>query len=419
MSPHARGGSPEVLAPESVRSPEVARSLPRTVLLLGVVSLLTDVSSEMIFTLLPAFLAATVGGAPVLLGAMEGVADLVSAGLKVQAGVWADRSRRLKPLVLLGYGISALARPWMAFITIWWQPLLIRVVDRTGKGLRGAPRDALIARAVPSGARGAAYGFHRGMDHAGAALGALVASGLLALGVSVPHVFLWAAVPGALAVGALSLVRESPPPQLDPRPQHSSLPLGEGQGEGAGQHPATLRHFLFPVGLFSLSRATDAFLLLLLTAQGAPPALLPLAWLLLHVAKAALSWPAGRLADRMGPVQVVLAGWVTYAVACGLLAVSPGVGVTLALLTVYGLYQALAEGAEKALLAELVPAEVRGRAFGLYHGLSGVMALGAGVWFGLVWQYVSPAMAWAVAGGVALAAAVMLRVMRPRLLRAV
>jgi MFS family permease len=374
--------------------------------LLGLVSLFTDASSEMIFTLLPAFLAAEVGGAAVLLGAMEGAGELVAALLKVQAGVWADRARRLKPLVLAGYGLSTFARPWMALATAWWHPLLVRVVDRTGKGLRGAPRDALIALAVPRARRGEAYGFHRAMDHAGAAVGALLATVLLAAGLQVRSIFLWAAVPGALAMLALLLVREAPRP---PRP-----PAGTAAGPAAhapppdAPLPRALRAFLLPVGLFALARGTDAFLLLLLTAQGAAPATLPLAWLGLHVAKSALSWPAGRLADRLGPERVVLAGWATYALAAGLLAASPSVGATLAVLAVFGLYQALSEGAEKALLAGLVPAEVRGRAFGLYHGVAGAAALAAGLWFGLLWEHVSPSAAWLASGGLALAASAVL-----------
>ncbi|WP_052517717.1 MFS transporter [Archangium violaceum] len=181
--------------------------LPSTVVVLGVVSLLTDISSDMSFPLLPAFLAARLPAqAPVLLGLMEGVADLISALIKYQSGVWADRARRLKPMVLLGYGLSSLMRPLMAFVTLAWHPVVIRALDRVGKGLRSSPRDALIAHSVSPDARGQAFGFHRGMDHAGAAVGSLAAMALVAVGLRVEQVFFVAAVPG--------LPRARPPADL-------------------------------------------------------------------------------------------------------------------------------------------------------------------------------------------------------------
>nr|WP_255449918.1 MULTISPECIES: MFS transporter [Myxococcaceae] len=365
--------------------------------------MLTDLSSEMIFPLLPAFLALRLpGAAPLLLGAMEGLADLVAAVLKYQSGKWADRSRRLKPLVLAGYGASSLARPLMAFVTAPWQPLLIRSLDRVGKGVRSSPRDALIAHAVPAPLRGRAFGFHRGMDHAGAALGALAAMGLLALGLQVERIFLLSAVPGALGVLAIGLARE---PERAP---------AAPSGTPAVPVPRRLGWFLGPVALFGLANATDAFLLLKLSEEGAPATLLPLAWLLLHVVKAAVSYPAGRLADRLGPARLVVAGWTLYALSYLALAAVRGVGATLAVMAVYGLYHALAEGAEKSLLTALVPAEARGRAFGLYNGLAGVTALGAGLLFGGQWTRLGSGGAFAAAAGLAGAAALGLALLLPR-----
>ncbi len=378
--------------------------LPRTVVVLGVVSLLTDVSSDMIFPLLPAFLAARLPAAPLLLGTMEGVADLVSALLKYQSGVWADRARRLKPLVLLGYGLSSAARPLMAFVTLAWQPILIRSVDRVGKGLRSTPRDALISSSVDKGARGRAFGFHRGMDHAGAALGALLAMGLVALGVSVERIFLIAAVPGVLAVVALLLVREPPRPEL---------PATEEKG-GRAPVPRRLTYYLLPVTLFGVANSTDAFLLLKLTEEGAAPELLPLAWLMLQAVKSAVSFPAGRLADRLGASRLVLAGWSLYALSYLALAWVHGVGPTLGVLAVYGLYHALAEGAEKSLLSSLVPAEAQGRAFGLYNGLAGGASLAAGLLFGLLWTAWGSTSAFLTAGVLAGVSAALLVLLLPR-----
>ncbi|HEY0093780.1 MAG TPA: MFS transporter, partial [Archangium sp.] len=241
---------PDIAAPRADR-------LPRTVWVLGVVSLLTDISSDMIFPLLPAFLAARFPAAPVLLGTMEGLADLVSSVLKYQSGVWADRARRLKPMVLLGYGLSSLTRPLMALVTLPWQPIAIRALDRVGKGMRSSPRDALIAHSVDPSMRGRAFGFHRGMDHAGAAVGALAAMLLVAVGLRVEQVFYVAAVPGLLAVVAILLVRE--PARPAPAASRALAPV-----------PGRFAYYLVPVTLFGVANSTDAFLLLKLTEEGAP-----------------------------------------------------------------------------------------------------------------------------------------------------
>jgi len=381
----------------------VGGRLPRAVVLLGLVSLLTDVSSEMIFPLLPAFLAARFPAAPLLLGAMEGLSDLVSALLKYRSGLWADRARRLKPLVLLGYGVSSLARPMMAFVTLGWQPLLVRALDRVGKGVRSSPRDAIIAHSVPEGARGRAFGFHRGMDHAGAAVGALVAMALMALGLRAEQVFLAAAVPGFLALLCIAVV-----------PEPARAPVEDGKGAALVPVPRRLAYYLVPVALFGVANATDAFLLLKLTEEGAPPALLPLAWLMLHLVKAGVSYPAGWLADRLGASRLVLAGWGLYALSYVALSQVRGIPGTLAVMAFYGLYHALAEGAEKSLLTSLVPSAACGRAFGLYNGLTGGASLAAGLLFGAVWTRWGSAPAFLFAGLLAAVSAVLLTVLLPR-----
>ncbi len=386
-------------------APRREERLPRIVLVLGGVSLLTDISSDMIFPLLPVFLAARFPEAPVLLGAMEGLADLVASLLKYQSGVWADRARRLKPMVLVGYGLSSLVRPLMAFVTLAWQPVAIRVLDRVGKGLRSSPRDALIAHSVPENARGRAFGFHRGMDHAGAAVGALAAMLLVAVGLRVEQVFLLAAVPGLLAVVALLLVREPP---------HEDSASVTVVTRALAPVPRRLAYYLVPVTLFGVANSTDAFLLLKLTEEGAPPELLPLAWLLLQAVKSAVSFPAGRLADRLGASRLVVAGWSLYALSYFALAGARGVPLTMTVIALYGLYHALAEGAEKSLLTSLVPKETRGRAFGLYNGLAGGASLAAGLLFGALWTSWGSTLAFITAGGLAGLSAVLLVLLLPR-----
>lgn len=375
--------------------------LPVSVVALGLVSLLTDISSDMIFPLLPAFLAARMGAAPVLLGAMEGVAELISSAFKLWSGRWADRAERLRPMVIGGYALASIARPLMAFVNHWWQPILIRSLDRVGKGLRTSPRDAMIAGWVAEGGRGKAFGFHRAMDNGGAALGALLAAALVGLGLRVEQVFLLAAIPGLVSLLGLAFVRE-PPIARAPVVALSLAPV-----------PRRLFAYLGPVALFGLANSTDAFLLLKLTELGAPASLLPLAWLLLQGVKAIISFPAGWVADRVGSSKVVIAGWTLYAISYVGLAFAGSVPVALAVIGFYGLYHGLSEGAERALLANLAPPEARGRAFGLYHAMSGVSSLLAGLLFGALWNWGSSRLAFLCAGSLALISAVLLVALLP------
>ncbi len=372
-------------------------TLPRAVILLGLTSFFTDASSDLIFPLLPAFLAARFAAAPLILGTMEGVAELVAASLKWWAGRAADRAARLRPLVLFGYSVSAVARPLMALVTAVWHPVVVRAFDRVGKGIRSAPRDALIASWVRPEERGRAFGLHRGMDHAGAAAGAGLAALLLWQGLRYETIFALAAIPGVLGVAMLVLVKEPPArsaPSLAALPQ-GPLPRGFGR-------------VLLPLFVFALANSSDAFVLLLLVEQGAAREILPLAWLGLHLVKAVISAPAGALADRLGHRRVLGWGWALYAVCYALLAVSPSWQWTLVILAFYGAHHALTEGAEKALIANAVPDSCRGRAFGLYHAGVGGSALVAGLLFGLLWKWGSSGAAFSLGAGLASLAVLLL-----------
>ncbi len=377
-------------------------ALPGAVIALGLVSLFTDVGAEMIFPLLPAFLAARWPDAPLLLGSMEGLAELVAAIFKWWSGRWADRARHLRPLVVTGYSLSAAARPLMALVNAWWQPLLIRSTDRIGKGIRSSPRDAMISAWVPEGGRGRAFGFHRAMDNGGAALGALCAAVLVGAGLKVETVFLIAAIPGAISVLTLLFAAE-PKRRVSVAAHRQAL----------APVPGRLFAYLGPVALFGLANATDAFLLLKLTAEGAAPQLLPLAWLMLQAVKSLVSFPAGWVADRLGSASVVAWGWALYAASYLGLALVHSVPATLVVIAFYGLYHGLSEGAERALLASLAPPEAIGRAFGLYYALGGAAALIAGLGFGALWKWIGQSVAFFSAAVTAGAATALLIALLP------
>ncbi|MBI4956639.1 MAG: MFS transporter [Myxococcales bacterium] len=371
---------------------------------LGLVSLLTDASSEAIFPLLPAFLV-SLGASGAFIGAVEGVAELVANALKYATGLVADRRARLKPLVLAGYGLSTVLRPLMAFVLAPWQALLVRAGDRVGKGVRTTPRDALIASVTPAGMRARAYGFHRAMDHAGAALGTLFATALLwGLGVelgavasaadadAMRTVFLWAGVPGVLALIALAWTPEPPrpappptaPPPTAPAPTLATAPTLE-TAPAPGLPPA-LKRALVPLVLFAFANATDAFLLVKAAKLGASPALAPLLWLALHVIKAATATRGGRLADRHGKRRALVAGWLVYGVCWGAVGLASSLPVLFVLTAAYGISHGLVEGAERGLIADLAAGGGRGRAFGAYNLLIGLASLAASVAFGAVWD---------------------------------
>lgn len=407
-----RPARPEVSAAAAAPRTAGSSRLPPTVLGLGLVSLFTDVSSEAIFPLLPAFLT-SLGASNAFIGLIEGAAELVANGLKYATGILADRRARLKPLVLVGYGLSTVVRPLVALAAAPWHVLAVRVGDRIGKGVRTSPRDALIAAATPGDMRGRAYGFHRAMDHAGAALGTLLGVGvLLALGAGTVEtasadqfrtVFVWAALPGLLAMLALALTRE-------PR---RTLPVAPPAGPSRALPPA-LKRALLPIVLFAFANATDAFVLVKAARLGAAPIVAPLLWFALHVIKAATATAGGRLADRYGKRNALALGWTVYAVTWAAVGLADTLPVLFGLTALYGTSHGLVEGAEKALIAELAAGQGRGKAFGAYNMLVGLAALAASTTFGLVWDAAGGVVAFAGSGAFALLAAGVLLWVVPR-----
>jgi len=385
------------------------KGLTRNVIILGFVSLLNDGASEMIYPLLPVFLTAVLGAGPVALGIIEGIAESTASLLKLTSGYLSDRVRRRKGWIVAGYSISNVIRPLIAIATSWPQVLALRFSDRVGKGLRTSPRDAIIADSTPPEFRGMAYGFHRAMDHGGAIIGPLLATGLLLVLHDTPQenlktVFLLSFIPGLLAVCLLFVgLREKP---VDgPRPALSS---GFNFRAAWAGMPAGFRKYLAIILAFTLGNSTDAFLLLRAQQLGVSIALLPAIWVALHVVKMGFSVPGGILSDRIGRKKVIVTGWIVYALVYGGFAFASSQWHVWALFMVYGVYFGLTEGVEKALVADFAPVHLRGSAFGLYHLIVGIGALPASLLFGLVWQKFGAAAAFGMGASLAMLASVML-----------
>ncbi|HEY8144908.1 MAG TPA: MFS transporter [Kofleriaceae bacterium] len=382
------------------------KPLPRTVIALGVVSLLTDMSSEMIYPLLPVFVAATLGGGAVSIGLIEGIAEATASLVKLASGVLSDRMARRKWLLVLGYGLAGSVRPLIALARAWPVVLLIRFADRVGKGLRGPPRDAIIADAVDADARGRAFGLHRAMDHAGAVIGPLCAFALLAIGLEARQIFLAAAVPAAAVILVLLFSVRELPRAVAPAPAgatRSPLRLVDVRGLGAD-----FRRLLVALVTFALASSTDAFLLYRMSQAGIDTAGLALVWSLHHVVKVAAAYAGGTASDRWRRRRAFLAAsWTGYAAVYAIFAAVSSPAALVAVFMVYGVFIAAPEAVEKAWVADLVPAERRGAAFGWMQAAVGLAALPASLVFGVIWWAAGPSAAFLSGSALAILAALL------------
>ncbi len=388
------------------RIPAAFRNLPRTVVALGFVSFFTDLSSEMIYPLLPLFLVDVLGAGAVALGTIEGIAESTAALLKVVSGWWTDRSRRRKPLVVGGYSLSGLVRPLIGLAGTWPVVVLLRFGDRVGKGLRTSPRDALIADVTPPQRLGAAYGLHRAMDHGGAVVGPLAAAGLLLLpGMTLRRVFVLAAVPAAVVVAVLVFAVHEQGRTAEAVAEPVSLRLGwNAMG-------TPMRRLLLALVVFTLGNSTDAFLLLRLTDAGFAATWIAVLWSLHHVVKMGANLYGGHLSDRLGRRNLIIAGWMVYAAIYAGFGLTSGTAALVALFLGYGIYFGLTEPVERAWVASLAPQESRGSAFGFYHGAIGLTALPASIIFGVIYAAAGPGAAFGTGAALALVAtALLLRV---------
>jgi len=385
--------------PSVAYAPVVQREkLKPQVLLFGLVSLLNDAASEMIYPLLPVFLTTTLGATPVIVGIIEGAADGLASILKYFAGAISDRLPRRKPLVVIGYALAAGSRALIAVAGRWPSVLTARLIDRTGKGVRSAPRDAIIADVTPVEQRGRAFGFQRALDHTGAIVGPLMALALLqGLHLQMRTVFMIAVIPGAIGVAMLiAFLRE------EPRAPKTSATTRPSSGL-----PFRFWHAIAAIALFSLANSSDAFLILQAHHAGVSTAMLPLLWAAHHVIKALFSTRAGALSDRIDRRKLLVAGWSSYAVIYFIFPYAHALTFFVALFILYAIPFTLAEGAERAWIADLVPAEARGKSFGVYYLANGMCVLAGTVLFGWIYEHVSVHAAFDTGAALALAAAIL------------
>ena len=380
--------------------------LPRTVIILGLVSFLNDTASEMITPLLPLFLTTTLGAGTAIVGLVEGVAEATASILKLISGYLADRGWNTKKLVVSGYTVSNASRPLIGLAGGWSLVLVLRFLDRVGKGIRTAPRDALIAASTDEQIRGRAFGFHRALDHSGAMLGPLLAFGLLQWGLTMEHVFMASIVPGTVLVLLLVFGLKVPPRV---KPEHHPAQL---HWKGLD---ARVKGLVLASGGLALATTPEAFLVLWANQGGISVAWVPLLWAAASGVKALVSGPAGALSDRYGRLPIVTIGWTTRVLLLIAFAWLPDEGMTVwGLFLGYAAALAFTEGAERALLGDFAPAEQQGTVFGLYHLLSGLMVLPGAVLFGVVWQWLGMSTAFAMAAVLTTIAAITLWVLAGR-----
>jgi MFS family permease len=388
------------------------QNLSGNVFALSLVSLLNDTSSEIIYPLLPTFLALTLGATPFAIGLIEGIAESVAALLKLFSGYLSDRFNNRKFPVFLGYSLASIARPLLAFAGSWQQVLAVRVTDRVGKGIRGTPRDALLADSVPPEKRGLAFGFNRAADHLGAVLGPICAFILLYFLSGSPEnptareyqqVFLFASIPVAIGLFVIVFfVKEKPHEAAEENGSVTPIKLSLKEFDG------NFKRFLIVIAVFTLSNSTDAFLLLRAEQSGVAPALLPLLWMVLHISKVLFSLIGGDLSDRIGRKTLIFSGWIVYAMVYAGFAFVNAEWQAWVLFVIYGVYFGLTEGVEKALVADLVAPEKRGTAYGFYNLAFSITVLPASVLFGLFWDRLGATPAFLISASISLCAAVLL-----------
>ena len=368
------------------------QSLPRTVWLIGLISFVNDAASEMLYPLMPLYLATVLMAGPKTLGLIEGVAEASSSIFKLVSGVIVDRSKKTKPWIVIGYFLAGIGRPLIAFANSWAWVLCIRFTDRIGKGLRSSPRDALLAESVAPNHRGLTFGLHRSMDNAGAVFGPLMAAFLLSQQVPLKDIFLWAIVPGVIAVSLALCLKEPPREKV----------LVESFSWSLEGLPPDFKRYILVAGIFALANSSDMFLLLRARELGVPQEQIPLLWATVSLITTVFGTPLSALSDKFSRKNLILIAWLAFAFFYVAMSFA---GITLLMLcglfAIYGLFKAATEGVEKALVADLAPKGMAGTAFGWFNLITGLMLLPASLLFGWLYESFSPQYAFLFSGSCA------------------
>ena len=375
-------------------------ALPRTVWLIGLISLVNDSASEMLYPLMPLYLASVLMAGPKALGVIEGIAEATSSIFKLVSGVIVDRTKKSKPWIVLGYTLAGIGRPLIAIANSWLWVLAIRFTDRMGKGLRSSPRDALLAESVNENQRGVTYGLHRSMDNAGAVIGPLLAAMFLSLGVPLKEIFLWAIVPAVITIGLALCIQE---------PHRESLPIASKFSWSMEGMPSQFKRYLLVAGIFALGNSSDMFLLLRAREIGVPQAQIPLLWAGISLITTVFGTPLSALSDTFGRKRFILIAWIAFAffyIAMGL----PGISIyeVCGLCVLYGLFKAATEGVEKALVADMAPKGLAGTAFGWFNLITGLVLFPASFIFGWIYESIAPMYAFLFSGSCALLACILM-----------
>lgn len=358
------------------------KGITRNVFLLGITSLFTDLSSQMVFPLIPLFLTGVLGAGAYAVGIVEGAAEMTASLLKVLSGYWSDKIRRRKPFVLLGYSISSFVKPLFALANIWTFVLMVRVVERMGKGLRNAPRDAIVAESCDERYRGRAYGFHRAMDGIGSVLGALLAFFLLPI-LGYRRIFLLALLPGIISVFVILFIRERAAPTGN-EPEKISVK------SGFRELPGNLKLFIAVSAVFAMGHFGYAFLLLKARNIGLADSRAILLYVLFYVVYTVCTIPAGMLSDKIGRKPLIMAGYLMFAVvSLGLVFTAGPSGIVLFFI-LYGVFYSMIDGVQRAFVVDLAPAHLKATALGAFHTAIGLTALPGGYIAGSLWDKIDP-----------------------------
>ncbi|NLD33719.1 MAG: MFS transporter [Clostridiales bacterium] len=381
----------------------------RNIIFLGLVSFFADVSTEMVYPLVPLCLTAAFGATPALVGVVEGIAESVASLLKVFSGYLSDRYQRKKPLAFLGYSTGILYKLLLVISASWAGVLAARVVDRLGKGLRTAPRDVMVAESADGAHVGQAFGVHKAMDMAGAGLGILIAWLLMAPDSGVSSfraIFLWSLLPGVLALGMFAFIREKRGPRA---PAGRMSPFAH-----ARELDGSLKLYLAVVTMFTLGNSSNAFLLLRAQAFGFTARQAVLMYFVYHVSASLLAISLGRLSDRVGRKSLLVGGYLLFSLVYALFAWVNEGWMMWAAFGLYGLFTAMTTGVERAFIAQIAPGHLKGTMLGLHGTLTGVALLPAGALAGLLWTQVGPQAPFALGAALSLAAALILHFLMQR-----